>query len=172
MSTNLQDFTRRTPTHGRDVGPSLTVITKSTKLMHMGAVLDISPLRSLLAVAECGGFQRAASNLHLSQGAVSAHVRRLEAAVGRRLGERYGRGSRFTPAGEQLLGQARRILALHDETLRGFDVEAEEIVTIGCTEHAAAQLLPLLTSALEEATPGFRPRFRIDRGYRLFEGLA
>jgi DNA-binding transcriptional LysR family regulator len=148
------------------------VIDKSTKLLDMGAVLDIAPLRSLVAVAECGGFQRAASTLHLSQGAVSAHVRRLEAAVGRPLVERHGRGSRFTTAGEQLLGQARRILALHDETLRGFDVETEESLTIGCTEHAAAQLLPALSAALESSAPGFGYRFRIDRGYRLREGLA
>jgi DNA-binding transcriptional LysR family regulator len=138
----------------------------------MGAVLDIAPLRSLVAVADCGGFQRAASYLHLSQGAVSQHVRRLESAVGRPLVERHGRGSRFTPAGEQLLGQARRILALHDETLRGFDVEAEETLTIGCTEHAAAQLLPLLSAALEASSDGVGHRFRIDRGYRLREGLA
>jgi len=144
----------------------------SIKLIDMGAVLDIAPLRSLVAVADCGGFQRAASYLHLSQGAVSQHVRRLEAAVGRPLVERHGRGSRFTPAGEQLLGQARRILALHDETLRGFDVETEETLTIGCTEHAAAQLLPLLSAALESSSAGFGYRFRIDRGYRLREGLA
>jgi DNA-binding transcriptional LysR family regulator len=143
----------------------------STKLLDMGAVLDISPLRSLVAVADCGGFQRAATHLHLSQGAVSQHVRRLEAAVGRALVERHGRGSRFTPAGEQLLGQARRILALHDETLRGFEVGTEETLTIGCTEHAAAQLLPLLSAALESPA-GVRHRFRIDRGFRLREGLA
>jgi len=138
----------------------------------MGAVLDIAPLRSLVAVADCGGVQRAATHLHLSQGAVSQHLRRLEAAVGRTLIERHGRGSRFTADGEQLLPQARRILALHDETLRGFDVETEETVTIGCTEHAAAQLLPALSAALSVAAPGYRFRFRIDRGPRLRDGLA
>jgi DNA-binding transcriptional LysR family regulator len=144
----------------------------STTLMDMSAVLDIAPLRSLVAVADCGGFQRAGTHLHLSQGAVSQHVRRLEAAVGRPLVERHGRGSRFTGDGEQLLAQARRILALHDETLRGFDVEIEETVTVGCTEHAAAQLLPSLSAALEAAAPGYRFRFRIDRGLKLREGLA
>ena len=138
----------------------------------MGAVLDIAPLRSLVAVADCGGFQRAATYLHLSQGAVSQHVRRLEAAIGRPLVERHGRGSRFTADGDQLLAQARRILALHDETLRGFDVDVEETVTVGCTEHAAAQLLPSLSAALEVSAPGYRFRFRIDRGPKLREGLA
>lgn len=138
----------------------------------MTAVLDIGPLRSLVAVADCGGFQRAAIHLHLSQAAVSQHVRRLEGAVGRPLVERHGRGSRFTVDGEQLLGQARRILALHDETLRSFDVDTVETVTVGCTEHAAAQLLPSLSSTLEATAPGYRFRFRIDRGLKLREGLA
>jgi DNA-binding transcriptional LysR family regulator len=148
----------------------------SSTLIDMGAVLDIAPLRSLVAVADCGGFQRAATHLHLSQAAVSQHVRRLEAAVGRPVVERHGRGSRFTVDGEQLLAQARRILALHDETLRAMkielgDVEIEEI-TVGCTEHAAAQLLPSLSAALEVSAPGYRFRFRIDRGLKLREGLA
>ena len=45
--------------------------------------LGIGPLRSFVAVADCGGFQRAATALHLTQGAVSQHVRRLESALGR-----------------------------------------------------------------------------------------
>jgi DNA-binding transcriptional LysR family regulator len=138
----------------------------------MSAVLDIGPLRSLVAVADSGGFQRAASTLHLSQAAVSQHVRRLEAAVGHPLVERHGRGSRFTAPGELLVAQARRILALHDETLRGFDVEIQETVTVGCTEHAAAQLLPHLAAALEESAPAYQFRFRIDRGARLRENVA
>ncbi|MGF7233706.1 MAG: LysR family transcriptional regulator [Frankia sp.] len=138
----------------------------------MGRTLDIAPLRSFVAVADCGGFQRAAAALHLSQGAVSQHVRRLETALGRTLVERQGRGSRFTADGQQLLTQARHILALHDEAVRSFGVETGETVVIGSTEHAAAQLLPHLATELERALPHYRVRFRIDRGARLREGLA
>lgn len=134
-------------------------------------ILDVAPLRSFVAVADCGGFQRAANALHLSQGAVSQHVRRLEAAVGRPLVERQGRGSRFTPDGDTLLRQARRILALHDETLRDFGVESEQTLVIGSTEHAAAQLLPGLTSSLTDALPDCRLRFRVDRGAQLRKAL-
>ena len=134
--------------------------------------LDVAPLRSFVAVADCGGFQRAANSLHLSQGAVSQHVRRLEAAVGRPLVERQGRGSRFTPDGDKLLRQARRILALHDETLRVFGVKSEQTLVIGSTEHAAAQLLPGLSSSLADALPDCRLRFRVDRGAQLREALA
>ncbi|MEX5635081.1 LysR family transcriptional regulator [Parafrankia sp. FMc2] len=137
----------------------------------MRRTLDIAPLRSFVAVADCGGFQRAALSLHLSQAAVSQHVRRLESATGRVLVERQGRGSRLTRDGEHLLAQARRILSLHDETLHGFGLEAEEAVLIGSTEHGAAQLLPFLATVLGQSLPHHRVRFRIDRGTSLREGL-
>jgi DNA-binding transcriptional LysR family regulator len=136
----------------------------------MGHSLDIGPLRSLVAVAEFGGFQRAAEQLHLSQGGVSQHVRRLEAAVGRPLVERHGRGSRFTAAGERLLEHARQILRHHDDALRSFGEGARREVLIGSTEHAAARLLPALSAALELSSDD-RFRYRIDRGARLREGL-
>ncbi|WP_280271770.1 LysR family transcriptional regulator [Nocardia wallacei] len=134
--------------------------------------LDIAPLRSFVAIADCGGFQRAATHLHLTQGAVSQHVRRLEDAVGRQLVRRHGRGSRFTADGDELLAVARRILDLHDQALRSFGAEAAGTLTIGSTEHAAARLLPALATALEHALPQFSVRFRIDRGGALRDGLA
>jgi DNA-binding transcriptional LysR family regulator len=157
---------------GSRSGPIASAYPLSTNLIDMSRILDIGPLRSLVAVADCGGFQRAAASLHLSQAAVSQHVRRLEAATGRRLVERVGRRSRFTPDGEQLLGHARRLLSMHDEVLSGFGVESEETLVIGSTEHAAAQLLPDLATALEGSLPDHAIRFRIDRGTRLREGLA
>jgi DNA-binding transcriptional LysR family regulator len=138
----------------------------------MPADLDIAPLRSLVAVADCGGFQRAADHLHLSQAAVSQHVRRLESALTQPLVERAGRGSRFTPAGDALLVRARALLSLHDETVAAFTAPSLPVVTVGSTEHAAAQLLPSLAAALESASPEHRFRFRIDRGGRLRDGLS
>src|ERR1700754_1493441 len=134
--------------------------------------LGIVPLRSFVAVAECGGFQRAAASLHLTQGAVSQHVRRLEETLGRALVERHGRGSRFTADGEALLGHARRILGAHDETLRALGVEPDQTLVVGSTEHAAAQLLPELASELTTAWREHRVRFRIDRGAQLRSRLA
>jgi DNA-binding transcriptional LysR family regulator len=138
----------------------------------MSRTLDIGPLRSFVTVADAGGFQRAADALHLSQGAVSQHVRRLEAAIGRPLVERRGRGWRFTADGEELLSHARRLLALHDEVLVSLSEKAAETIVIGSTEHAAVQLLPHLAASLERSLPGHRIRFRIDRGAELREGFA
>ena len=138
----------------------------------MNRILDVVPLRSFVAVADNGGFLRAAAVLHLSQAAISQHVRRLESAVGCALVERSGRGSKFTKDGEQLLGYARRILALHDDALHSFGMEMPKTLVIGSTEHAAAQLLPALSVDLSQSLTDYEVRLRIDRGTQLREGLA
>ncbi|MFJ8933875.1 LysR family transcriptional regulator [Streptomyces sp. NPDC102364] len=134
-------------------------------------LLDLVALRSLTAIADCGGFHRAGEALSLSQSAVSQHVRKLEKTLGRPVVEREGRGTRFTPDGRLLLEQARKILAVHDEAVRTlFDADGDT-VTIGSTEHAADQFLPRLTAAVQEVRPGCRVRFRIDRSARLVEAV-
>lgn len=42
-------------------------------------------LRSFVAIVEEGGFTRAAKRLHLTQSAVSGHLRRLEEEIGKPL---------------------------------------------------------------------------------------
>lgn len=133
----------------------------------MSAVLDIVALRSFLAIADCGGFHRAAAALHLTQSAVSQHVRKLEKALGRPLVERDGRCSRFTPDGELLLTRARQLLELHDDTLRVLGADAARDLVIGSLEHAADQLVPELIESFSEAFPEHRVRFRLDRSAQL-----
>jgi DNA-binding transcriptional LysR family regulator len=145
----------------------------------MPAGLDIGALRSLVAIADAGGFRRAAESLHLSQSGVSQHVRRLEKVVGRPLVAPAGRGVRFTSDGELLVAEARTILTAHDAALVRLGVHpapgtaaSPRTVCIGTTEHAAEQLLPALTAALGEAFPDTQVRFRLDRGSRLEEALG
>lgn len=78
-------------------------------------MFDTVLLRSLIAVADTGGFTRAAHRLHLTQSAISAHIRRLEREAGQKLLERTTRSVSLTPAGARLAGYARTILALHDD---------------------------------------------------------
>ncbi|MFD6530849.1 LysR family transcriptional regulator [Streptomyces sp. NPDC060184] len=137
----------------------------------MGPVFDIVALRSLVAVADRGGFHRAAEALTLSQSAVSQHVRRLERALGRPVVERAGRATRFTDAGNLLLEEARRILGVHDEAARRLLGSEPATIVIGSTEHGADQILPRITEAVHGTLPHCRVRFRIDRSARLVEAV-
>ncbi|WP_068113841.1 LysR family transcriptional regulator [Tropicimonas marinistellae] len=79
--------------------------------------LDLTALRSFVAVADRGGVTRAASGLNLTQSAVSMQLKRLEEALDVSLLDRSGRGVALTSSGEQLLSYARRMLSLNDEAI-------------------------------------------------------
>jgi len=69
-------------------------------------------LRALAAVAQAGSSQRAATLLHVAQSSVIRAVQQLEAALGRPLFERVGRGMQPTARGRQLALRATRALQL------------------------------------------------------------
>lgn len=77
--------------------------------------LDVTTLRSFVAVAELGGVTRAAGFLNLTQSAVSMQLKRLEELLGLSLLDRSGRSVRLTASGEQLLSYARKMVELNDE---------------------------------------------------------
>jgi len=83
--------------------------------------MDLRRLEILAKVAELGSFSRAAEALGLTQPTVSEHVRALEDELGVQLLDRLGRGATPTPAGQLLLGYARRLLALARETRQALD---------------------------------------------------
>ncbi|WP_434619437.1 LysR family transcriptional regulator [Tabrizicola sp. M-4] len=83
----------------------------------MARTLDLVALRSFVAVVDSGGVTRAAGLLNLTQSAVSMQLKRLEEALDLGLFARAARKLTLTPEGEQLLGFARRMLALNDEAL-------------------------------------------------------
>lgn len=77
--------------------------------------LDLTALRSFVAVADTGGVTRAAGLMNLTQSAVSMQIKRLEDALEQALLDRSARQISLTPAGDQLLGYARQMLSLNDE---------------------------------------------------------
>lgn len=79
--------------------------------------LDVTTLRSFVAVADLGGVTRAAGVLNLTQSAVSMQLKRLEELLGVPLLDRSNRSIGLTAAGEQLLSYARRIVELNDEVM-------------------------------------------------------
>lgn len=80
--------------------------------------LDIDLLRSFTAVADTGSFTAAGDIVARSQSAVSVQIKRLEESIGCKVFERTSRSLALTPSGEMLLGYARRMLELNDESFR------------------------------------------------------
>lgn len=116
--------------------------------------LDTTLLRTFVTTAEKASMTAAANALHLTQGAVSQQVKRLEEVLGQSLFERDRRGLRLTHSGERLLDKARRLLQLNDEILaeiRGRAIAGQ--VRIGVPYDLVGTLLAPVLKAYAEAYP-------------------
>lgn len=117
--------------------------------------IDTELLRSFVAIADHGGFTRAAEAVNRTQSAVSMQMKRLEEDVLQRpLFERSGRQVRLTAEGQVLLGYARRILKLHGEvitTLR--QPHMVGAVRIGTPDDYVMRFLPGILARFAQAYP-------------------
>jgi LysR family cyn operon transcriptional activator len=121
--------------------------------------MELSPLRTFLAIAREGNMTRAAAELHLTQPAVSAQLARLEEELGQRLFDRRPKGMTLTEAGrvfrqyvEESLGTIERGLEALDE-LAGLERGS---LAIGGGATATTYLLPTLLGAFHERSPAIR----------------
>ncbi|MGW1161890.1 LysR family transcriptional regulator [Streptomyces sp. NPDC002519] len=72
--------------------------------------MDLEAVRTFVAVAEAGQFQKAAADLSITQQAVSKRVAALEKDLDVRLFTRTARGARLTIDGQAFLPHARELL--------------------------------------------------------------
>lgn len=116
--------------------------------------LDVTTLRSFVAVADSGGVTRAAGFLHLTQSAVSMQLKRLEDVLGIELLDRSGRTIALTASGEQLLVYARRMVALNDEVIgRLTDQAYEGVIVLGVPHDIVYPVIPQVLKQFHSAFP-------------------
>ncbi|WP_295312825.1 LysR family transcriptional regulator [Roseobacter sp.] len=119
--------------------------------------LDVTTLRSFVAVADAGGVTRAAGFLHLTQSAVSMQLKRLEEILNVDLLDRSGRTIALTASGEQLLVYARRMVALNDEVIsRLTDQEYEGEIVLGVPHDIVYPAIPQVLKQFNTAFPRMR----------------
>ncbi|HEX9372857.1 MAG TPA: LysR family transcriptional regulator [Roseiflexaceae bacterium] len=119
-------------------------------------MLNTIHLQTFLAVVEAGNYSAAAERLHMSQPAVSQHIRALESQLDNvKLFRRVGQQMLLTHAGEDLVESAREMLALSaraEESIRALRGQISGRVLVGCTPSSGEILLPPLMAS-------FRARF-------------
>ena len=120
------------------------------------APVTLRQMQYLLAVADLGGFRRAAEACHVSQPSLSAQIAHAEAALGVRLFERDRRGVRVSAAGLPLIAQARAVLVAAGD-LRELGRQLADPFTgtlrIGVIPTISPYLLPEVAPGLARAYP-------------------
>lgn len=113
-------------------------------------------LAVLVAVADAGGFSRAARRLGVGQSTVSQVIAALEADVGGPLFARAGRQALLTDEGQVLVARARQVLdavAGAREALQARRDVTAGTLRLGSTDTLATYLLPPVLAALRARHP-------------------
>ena len=131
-------------------------------------------LAAFNAVARLGSVSRAASELHLTQPAVSIQLKLLEESAGAPLLEREGRGVRLSGAGELMADYAARILDLWREA--GDEMAAQQGVFSGTLRVGAVTtadyLLPPLLVAFASGNPDGKVKLSVGNRDEIVQMLA
>ncbi len=136
--------------------------------------MELHQLRYVCAVAETGGFSRAAERCRIAQPSLSQQVLKLEEELGAKLFHRLGRSIRLTESGRAFLPQARAILdqvdlARASVALNNSDVRGS--VTLGAIPTIAPYMIPRYTAAFTKRFPDARLRIVEETTPVLIEGL-
>ncbi|WP_027016780.1 LysR family transcriptional regulator [Comamonas composti] len=117
--------------------------------------LSLQQLEAVVRIAEAGSFRAAARQLDISQPALSRTLRLAEETLGMRLFDRDTRHVSITPAGEELLHIARRVLRDFDSALGelGHFMQGHRgRITVAALPSISVALLP-------QAIAGFRREY-------------
>lgn len=132
----------------------------------------LDQLRAFLTVARAGGVRRAADELRLTQPAVTARIKALEAALGVDLFERSA-AMALTKSGAALIGYAEQ--SLHLGSLIQRDVanpsELEQLFRIGVSETIVQSWLPDFITELRDRFPNLMIEIDVDISRNLRERL-
>lgn len=133
--------------------------------------MDINVARTFLEVVKTGSFVAAASNLHLTQTAVSARIRVLEQQLDRPVFIRNKAGAKLTPAGEHFLRFATTLVQVWDRARRAVALPAgrETVVTIGAELNLWSPLLRHWLLWMRRECPEIAVSTQIDTSDRLME---
>jgi DNA-binding transcriptional LysR family regulator len=135
-------------------------------------MLEFELLRAFVAVADCGGFHRAAERLNVTQSTVSQQIKRLEFETKRLLFRRTTRSVVLTDEGEMLLADARRLLQLEEAARQRLAApRLSGMVRLGVVEEIAGGSLPSALGRFAAVHPGVKLEVQIGVSAELIEQL-
>lgn len=123
--------------------------------------MELGQLQAFVAVAEAGGFSRAASLLVSTQPTLSRQVKALEIELGHPLFDRLGRRVELTQFGEDCLEKARQILALSEalaNSVNSSHGRATGVLRLGVADSVVLRRFPPILKRFQEKHPGVRVR--------------
>jgi LysR family glycine cleavage system transcriptional activator len=115
-------------------------------------------LRAIEATGRLGGLAKAAEELGVTAGAISQHIRKVEAQLGRSVFERTARGLRPTAAGSLLIGSLTRGFQEIGRAVALAEAQPSAVLTVSVAPVLASKWLVGRLTRFYAAHPGVRLR--------------
>jgi DNA-binding transcriptional LysR family regulator len=126
--------------------------------------VNVSQLRTFVAVVDHGSFSEAARVLSISQPAVTMQIQALEADIAATLFDRGYRKVALTEAGQALLPHARKVLAEIDDARHSIDAVSSTVtgrLTVAASTTPGQYLLPRLLAGFLKLYPDVGVTLRV-----------
>ncbi|MFJ9615797.1 LysR family transcriptional regulator [Streptomyces noursei] len=134
--------------------------------------MELQQMRYVVAVAETGGFTRAAERCHVVQSALSHQIARLEKELGARLFHRTSRSVRLTAAGEAFVPVARQALQAAERARAEVEAVTGEVrgrLAVGAISTVSALDLARELGAFRAAYPKVQVSLQMEMSDPLLE---
>lgn len=125
--------------------------------------MEFDHLRAFVAVADAGGFSRAALLTHTTQPTLSRQVKALEVELERQLFDRLGRKVALTAFGQEVLERARSLLEEADSLAsagREGHAKLTGVLRLGAADSVVLNRLPRIIRRFQKGHPGVRVHVR------------
>lgn len=136
--------------------------------------MEFRQMRYLIEVAECQSVSKAASNLYVSQSAVSHYIKYAEETLGVKLFDRSTNPISLTYAGKCYIETAKKIILENEKLsreIRDITNHMTGLLRIGTSRDRASYMIPKLLPGFKEKYPGIKVEIFTESGKNLRQKL-
>ncbi len=128
--------------------------------------MTLHQLEIMLSVAKYRSFSKAANEHHISQPAVSLHIKLLGKECGVKLYKKYSTGVELTEAGRKFTESAKEILSIAESLKKDLRVDSSNVnarsLRIGSSHGPSGFLLPSVLAVFKKARPELQLFYQTD----------
>jgi DNA-binding transcriptional LysR family regulator len=137
-------------------------------------MIDITKLKTFVAVADLGSFSKASEMLYITQPAVTQQIKALEKIVGAKLFQRQGGKIVLTDEGRRIYEIARSLLNDYEnlmEEMAKIKKDFKDTLFVGVSTTLSEYKIPELISEFHSQMPGISIRMFVENSQQIEDSL-
>ncbi|MCS6957356.1 MAG: LysR family transcriptional regulator [Aquificaceae bacterium] len=138
-------------------------------------MIDISKLKTFVAVADLGSFSKASEILYITQPAVTQQIKALERIVGAKLFQRQGGRIVLTDEGKRIYQIAKNLLGSYEtlmEEMAKIKKDFKDTLLLGISTTLSEYKVPELLVEFHKQLPNISIRVLVDNSQHIEEALS